>query len=95
MKKELNRIEIRVFGPKDDQEIGVFLPWDANMDDWTMAFKTILTHQEWSENTIKNLFFDELIHQDIDKESPPEVHYPCGLNDSTRDKAESNYANAY
>jgi hypothetical protein len=32
---------------------------DADLEDWTSAFKTILMHQTFCEDSIKELFADE------------------------------------
>lgn len=53
-----DRIEIRVYGP-NHKEMSVFLPWDANISDWTTAFRVILTHQEFSTQLINDLLPDE------------------------------------
>ena len=55
----MNRIEIRVTGPKEGQEMSAFLPWDAHIDEWKDVFKTILTHQTFSSSTIEDLFTQE------------------------------------
>lgn len=57
------KIEIRVKGPAEDQEIVIFLPWSAKLDDWTTAFKCIMIHQTFTEDQIKNLFFNEDFHE--------------------------------
>lgn len=36
--------------------LSLTLNWDANLDDWTTAFKTILTHQTFDEESIKEMF---------------------------------------
>jgi len=35
------------------------LNWDANVDDWITAFKTILIHQTFCEDSVKELFEDK------------------------------------
>jgi hypothetical protein len=57
--KNFNRIEINIKGPKDGQEMSCFLPWNANIEEWKDVFKTILTHQTFAPETIKDLFFNE------------------------------------
>lgn len=54
-----NRTEIRVLGPDEGQEISIFLPWDANLEEWTQAFKCILIHQTFSEELINQYIFNE------------------------------------
>ena len=36
--------------------VEIVLPFDANLEDWIQAFKTILIYQTFSEDTVKNLF---------------------------------------
>lgn len=98
-----NRIEIRVTGPNEDQEVGVFLPWDANIEDWISTFKVILVHQSFAQETIEEIFFngntdfrmDVPKFQSEDKEwKEPDILL---LKDdrSTFQKQESTMANAY
>lgn len=77
--KAFNRTEITVKGPQEDHEITIFLPWDANIEDWEDAFKTILTHQTFAPELIKELFYDESKDRPLytspyeDKEFDPET----------------------
>jgi len=41
-----------------NSELTVTLNWDANIEAWTTTFKTILMHQGFCEDTIKELFAD-------------------------------------
>ena len=66
-----NRVEIRVTGPNKDQELGIFLPWDANIDDWVSSFKAIMLHQSFTEDQVKDIFFNE----DTDTKSDEEPAY--------------------
>lgn len=34
----------------------VEIPWDASIEDWVNVFKTVLIHQTFSEDTVKELF---------------------------------------
>jgi len=43
---------------KYNSELQLILNWDADLDDWTTAFKTILMHQTFCEDNIKELFED-------------------------------------
>ena len=44
---------------KYNSELLLSLNWDANLDDWVAAFKTILMHQTFCEDSIKELFENE------------------------------------
>jgi hypothetical protein len=44
---------------KYNSELQLSLNWDANLDDWVSAFKTILIHQTFCEDSIKELFEDQ------------------------------------
>lgn len=59
MNQSNDAIEVRVIVPKDNKEIYIYMPWDANLDDWIITFKTILIHQTFSEDTVKEVFCDE------------------------------------
>lgn len=49
-------ITITVAGFKLNNELKLSLNWDADLDDWKQAFKTILIHQTFDEDTVKELF---------------------------------------
>ena len=49
-------IIISVSGPKMSSQIKINLNWDASIDDWINAFKTILIHQTFDEETVKEIF---------------------------------------
>lgn len=59
MQQKFKKIEIKVCGPREGQELSMSLPWDANIEDWRDAFKVILTQQTFSPDTINELFYDE------------------------------------
>lgn len=44
---------------KYNSELLLSLNWDSNLDDWVAAFKTILMHQTFCEDSIKELFENE------------------------------------
>jgi len=44
---------------KYNSELLLSLNWDSNLDDWVAAFKTILMHQTFCEDSIKELFAEE------------------------------------
>lgn len=39
-----------------NNELTLTLNWDASLDDWETAFKTILTHQTFGEDSVKEMF---------------------------------------
>lgn len=39
-----------------NNELMLTLNWDASLDDWETAFKTILTHQTFGEDSVKEMF---------------------------------------
>ena len=53
------KITIKVDGYKLNDSLQLTLNWDANINDWVNAFKTILIHQTFDEETIKELFEDK------------------------------------
>lgn len=65
-------IELRVSGPRLNQEISIYMPWDADLDDWRTVFKCILLHQTFAEQTISEFFFNEDTDTRDDMRSPYE-----------------------
>ncbi len=51
-----NKITIKVDGYKLNDSLQLTLNWDASLDDWIVAFKTILIHRTFAEETVKELF---------------------------------------
>jgi len=49
-------ITIKVEGQKLNNSLQLTLNWDADLDDWVTAFKTILMHQTFTEDSIKEVF---------------------------------------
>jgi hypothetical protein len=49
---------ITVNGYKHNSSLQLTLNWDADLEDWKQAFKTILIHQTFCEDTVKELFED-------------------------------------
>jgi hypothetical protein len=45
---------------KFNSELQLTMNWDANLDDWIGAFKTILIHQTFAEDSVKELFEDAI-----------------------------------
>lgn len=50
------KIVVTVAGFKFNNELQLTLNWNANIEDWKQAFKTILIHQTFCEDTVKELF---------------------------------------
>ena len=53
------KITIKVDGHQLNKSIELTLNWDADINDWKDAFKTILTHQTFDPQTIEELFYQE------------------------------------
>jgi hypothetical protein len=53
------KIKIKVEGHELNRSIELTLNWDADIEDWKEAFKTILTHQTFHPQTIEELFYQE------------------------------------
>jgi len=43
---------------KYNSELMLSLNWDSDLDEWVSAFKTILMHQTFCEDSIKEVFVD-------------------------------------
>ena len=53
-----DKITVRVESYKHNKSLQLTLNWDADIEDWVDAFKTILIHQTFCEDTVKELFED-------------------------------------
>ena len=51
-----DKITVKVESYKHNKSLQLTLNWDADVDDWVDAFKTILIHQTFGEDTVKELF---------------------------------------
>ena len=51
-----NKITIKIEGYRLNDSLQLTLNWDASINDWVNAFKTILIHQTFPEDTVKELF---------------------------------------
>jgi hypothetical protein len=51
-----DKIVVTVKGFKFNNELQLILNWDAGLEEWIGAFKTILIHQTFDEDTVKELF---------------------------------------
>jgi len=57
-----NKITIKVEGYRLNDSLQLTLNWDATIDDWVGAFKTILIHQTFPEDTVKELFEEKELY---------------------------------
>jgi hypothetical protein len=57
-----NKITIKVEGYRLNDSLQLTLNWDANINDWIGAFKTMLIHQTFDEDTVKELFEEKELH---------------------------------
>ncbi len=53
------KITIKVDGHQLNKSIELTLNWDADINDWKDAFKTILIHQTFDSQSIEELFYQE------------------------------------
>lgn len=51
-----DKITITVEGYKHNNSLQLTLHWDADIEDWVSAFKTILIYQTFTEDSVKELF---------------------------------------
>jgi len=51
-----NKTTIKIEGYRLNDSLQITLNWDADINDWVNAFKTILIHQTFDEETVKELF---------------------------------------
>ena len=47
---------IKIEGYRLNDSLQLTLNWDADINDWVNAFRTILIHQTFPEDTVKELF---------------------------------------
>jgi hypothetical protein len=47
---------------KHNSSLQLTLNWDANLEEWKQAFKTILIHQTFDEDTVKELFEEKELY---------------------------------
>jgi hypothetical protein len=53
------KIKIKVESYQLNKSIELTLNWDADINDWKDAFKTILTHQTFHSQLIEEIFYQE------------------------------------
>jgi hypothetical protein len=51
-----DKITVKIESYLPNKSLQLTLNWDADIDDWVEAFKTILIHQTFCEDTVKELF---------------------------------------
>lgn len=51
-----NKTTIKIEGYRLNDSLQLTLNWDADINDWVNAFRTILIHQTFPEDTVKELF---------------------------------------
>jgi hypothetical protein len=49
-------IIITVSDPSSNNKLRITMNQHSNVDDWILTFKTILIHQTFNEDTVKDLF---------------------------------------
>lgn len=79
---------ITVTGYKHNSSLQLTLNWDADLEDWKQAFKTILIHQTFCEDTVKELFEDyeeETTNYDFNNADSISVNEFMRRNQSDRD----------
>ena len=47
---------------RHNNSLQLTMNWDADIDDWINAFKTILIHQTFCEDSVKELFEDKELY---------------------------------
>ena len=57
-----NKITIKIEGYRLNDSLQLTLNWDASINDWIGAFKTILIHQTFDEDTVKELFEEKELY---------------------------------
>jgi hypothetical protein len=57
-----NKITIKVEGYRLNDSLQLTLNWDATIDDWVGAFKTMLIHQTFDEDIVKELFEEKELY---------------------------------
>ena len=61
----------------------VEIPWDASIEDWVNMFKTVLIHQTFSEDTVKELFEDPWDEYEKAVKEKEEIDYQSKPNKKT------------
>lgn len=57
-----NKTTIKIEGYRLNDSLQITLNWDADINDWVNAFKTILIHQTFDEETVKELFEEKELY---------------------------------
>ena len=59
---------VRVEGYRLNDSLQLTLNWDADINDWVNAFRTILIHQTFPEDAVKELFEEKELYFTKDHE---------------------------
>ena len=59
---------IKIEGYRLNDSLQITLNWDADINDWVNAFRTILIHQTFDEETVKELFEEKELYREFDNE---------------------------
>lgn len=59
---------IKIEGYRLNDSLQLTLNWDADINDWVNAFRTILIHQTFPEDTVKELFEEKELYFTKDHE---------------------------
>ena len=63
-----NKTTIKIEGYRLNDSLQITLNWDADINDWVNAFRTILIHQTFDEETVKELFEEKELYREFDNE---------------------------
>ena len=63
-----NKTTIKIEGYRLNDSLQITLNWDANINDWVNAFRTILIHRTFDEETVKELFEEKELYREFDNE---------------------------
>lgn len=75
-----DKITVKVESYLHNKSLQLTLNWDADVDDWVDAFKTILIHQTFSEDTVKELFEDPWDEYEKAVKEKEEIDYQSTFN---------------
>jgi hypothetical protein len=63
-----NKTTIKIEGYRLNDSLQITLNWDADINDWVNAFRTILIHQTFDEDIVKELFEEKELYFTKDHE---------------------------
>lgn len=70
---KIQNTKLKVSNDRGSMELEI--PWDADIEDWVNVFKTVLIHQTFSEDTVKELFEDPWLEYEKAVSERNEVEY--------------------